>query len=77
MRNEITYRIKIFVKRKRFALLTIDCGAELMQNIVSQLNSKTNFIKVISVIINKEEIHYVTIKQNKQKTNYTKRPRAK
>ena len=69
MRNEMTYRIKIFVKRKRFALLTIDCGAELMQNIVSQLNSKTNFIKVISIIINKEEIHYVAIKQ--------KRPKAK
>lgn len=74
MRNEITYRIKIFVKRKRFALLTIDCGTELMQNIVSQLNSKTNFIKIISIIINKEEIHYVTIKQ---KTKYTKRPKAK
>ncbi len=74
MRNEMTYRIKIFVKRKRFALLTIDCGTELMQNIVSQLNSKTNFIKVISIIINKEEIHYVTIKQ---KTKHTKRPKAK
>jgi len=69
MRNEMMYRIKIFVKRKRFALLTIDCGTELMQNIVSQLNSKTNFIKVISVIINREEIRYVTIKQ--------KRPKAK
>lgn len=67
MRNEITYRIKIFVKRKRFALLTIDCGVELMQNIVSQLNSNTNFIKVISVIINKEEIRYVTIKQKRPK----------
>lgn len=74
MRNEMMYRIKIFVKRKRFALLTIDCGTELMQNIVSQLNSKTNFIKIISIIINKEEIHYVTIKQ---KTKYTKRPKAK
>lgn len=74
MRNEMMYRIKIFVKRKRFALLTIDCGTELMQNIVSQLNSKTNFIKVISVIINREEIRYVTIKQ---KTKYTKRPKAK
>lgn len=62
------YRIKIFVKRKRFALLTIDCGTELMQNIVSQLNSKTNFIKVISVIINREEIRYVTIKQKRPKT---------
>lgn len=74
MRNETTYKIKIFVKRKRFALLTIECGTELMQNIVSQLNSNTNFIKVVSVIINKEEIRYVTIKQ---KTNYRKPPKAK
>ncbi len=59
----MTYRIKIFVKRKRFALLTIDCETQLMQNIVSQLNSNTSFIKVVSVIINKEEISYVTIKQ--------------
>ena len=69
----MTYKIKIFVKRKRFALLTIDCGTQLMQNIVSQLNSNTSFIKVISVIINKEEISYVTIKR---KTNYTKQPKA-
>lgn len=68
-KDEMTYRIKIFVKRKRFALLTVDCGTQLMQSIVSQLNSKTNFIKVISVIINREEIRYVTIKQ---KTNKAK-----
>lgn len=66
-KDEMTYRIKIFVKRKRFALLTIDCGTQLMQSIVSQLNSKTNFIKVISVIINREEIRYVTIKQKQPK----------
>lgn len=65
----MTYKIKIFVKRKRFALLTIDCEIHLMQNIVSQLNSNTSFIKIVSVIINKEEISYVTIKQ---KTKYTK-----
>ena len=70
----MTYKIKIFVKRKRFALLTIDCGTQLMQSIVSQFNSNTKFIKIVSVIINKEEIRYVTIKQ---KTNYAKPRKAK
>ena len=68
------YEIKIFVKRKRFALLTIECETQLMQNIISQLNSNASFIKIVSVIINKEEIRYVTIKR---KTNYTKRARTK
>ena len=58
-----TYKIKIFVKRKRFALLTIDCETKLMQEIVNQLNSNSQFIKIVSVIINKEEICYVTIKR--------------
>jgi len=68
------YEIKIFVKRKRFALLTIECETQLMQNIISQLNSNASFIKIVSVIINKEEIRYVTIKR---KTNYTKPARTK
>ena len=63
----MTYKIKIFTKRKRFALLTINCETQLMQNIVSQLNSNTGFIKVVSVIINKEEISYVTIKRKTTK----------
>lgn len=62
------YKIKVFVKRKRLALLTIYCETKQMQEIVSQLNSNTQFIKVVSVIINKKEIQYVTIKQLK-KTN--------
>jgi len=62
------YEIKIFVKRKRFALLTVECETQLMQNIVSQLNSNARFIKVVSVIINKEEIHYVTIKRKTKPT---------
>lgn len=70
----MSYKIKIFVKRKRFALLTIYCGTQLVQDIVSQLNSKTNFIKVVSVIINKEEIRYVAIKR---KTTRTKQQKLK
>jgi len=57
------YKVKIFVKRKHFALLTVECETQLMQDIVGQLNSNSAFIKVVSVIINKEEIQYVTIKR--------------
>lgn len=69
MRKELhsmkNYKIKVFIKRKRFALLTIYCETKQMQEIVSQLNSNTTFIKFVSVIINKKEIQHVTIKQIK------------
>lgn len=63
----MNYKVKIYVKKKTFAFLTIECDKEFVQDIYSQLMSTKTFIKILSVIINKEEIRYAKIIPIRQK----------
>ena len=57
------YKIKIYIKKKRFAFLTVQCTKEFAQDIIKQLNSDKQFITIVTVVINKGEIRYAAIKK--------------